>query len=161
MRAGWAHDVRPGRVYNGIGPACTDAAEVPQGAGDERSHQGDSRHSGDDLEHCTPPFGTDSHATCDNGAVSDEVGGVQVRQAPRRRSSETRIADLTLLVTVPGAPAEVRVFTDDEADDAARYAAEVGGEVRTLPLGPPAGYVAGPGGSLVPAPGARSAFESR
>lgn len=37
-----------------------------------------------------------------------------------------RVADFTLLVRVEGQPAAVRVFTDDEADEAAQYAARTG-----------------------------------
>lgn len=83
--------------------------------------------------------------------VSDEGGGVQVRQSRRKRSTETRIADLAVLVRVPGDPGAVRVFTDEEAGEAARYAAEAGGEVVPLPLAPPAGYAPGADGWLRPA----------
>ncbi|MBY0291073.1 MAG: hypothetical protein K2X52_28620 [Mycobacteriaceae bacterium] len=54
-----------------------------------------------------------------------------------------------MLVCVPGQPAAVRVYTDGESDEAARYASEVGGAVVPLPLSPPAGYTAGPSGSLI------------
>lgn len=62
------------------------------------------------------------------------------------------IADFTLLVRVPGRPDAVRVFTDDEADDAAAYAAATGGSIAELPLAPPAGYVVADDGSLRHAP---------
>lgn len=81
----------------------------------------------------------------------DGNGGLHVRQAPRTRSGDVRITDLTMMVRVPGQPAAVRVYTDAEHDEAARYAADTGGEVVPLPLSPPAGYTTGPHGSLVPA----------
>jgi hypothetical protein len=43
------------------------------------------------------------------------------------------LKDLTLLVTVPGDPQAVRVFTDAESDDANTYAAETGGQLTRLP----------------------------
>lgn len=86
----------------------------------------------------------------DNGLMSDDVGGLSVRQGPRKRAGDVRVADFTLLVRVEGRPAAVRVFTDDEADEAAQYAASTGGVVVPLPLSPPAGYVRGPDGSLLP-----------
>ncbi len=46
---------------------------------------------------------------------------------PRTRSADVHIADLTMMVRVPGQPAAVRVYTEAESDDAARYAAETGG----------------------------------
>ncbi|CAJ1507134.1 hypothetical protein [[Mycobacterium] burgundiense] len=53
------------------------------------------------------------------------------RQTPTRRPAELK--DLTLLVTVPGDPQSVRVFTDAESDDANTYAAETGGQLTRLP----------------------------
>jgi hypothetical protein len=44
-----------------------------------------------------------------------------------------------MLVRVPGKPAAVRVYTDDERDEAARYAADYGGVVVPLPLSTPSG----------------------
>lgn len=90
----------------------------------------------------------------DNGLMSDDVGGLSVRQGPRKRAGDVRVADFTLLVRVEGRPAAVRVFTDDEADEAAQYAASTGGVVVPLPLSPPTGYVRAPDGSLVPEAGA-------
>lgn len=52
------------------------------------------------------------------------------RQASKR--ARTNIADLTLIVRVPGRPADVRVFTDAEEDDAHKYANSVGGIVEPL-----------------------------
>ncbi len=83
----------------------------------------------------------------DNGLMSDDVGGLSVRQGPRKRAGDVRVA---VLVRVEGRPAAVRVFTDEEADEAAQYAASTGGVVVPLPLSPPAGYVRGPDGSLLP-----------
>ncbi|PVY23635.1 hypothetical protein [Williamsia muralis] len=53
---------------------------------------------------------------------------------PRQASKRARanIADLTLIVRVPGRPADVRVFTDTETDDAHQYASSVGGTVEPL-----------------------------
>ncbi|OPX08375.1 hypothetical protein [Mycobacterium sp. AT1] len=82
----------------------------------------------------------------------DGNGGPHVRQSPRTRSGDVSVADLTMLVRVPGQPAAVRVYTEAESVEAARYAAETGGEVVRLPLSPPPGYVHGSSGSLVPAP---------
>ncbi|CAN5875647.1 hypothetical protein BH09ACT7_BH09ACT7_29050 [soil metagenome] len=80
----------------------------------------------------------------------DGSGGLQVRQSPRKRTGDARVADFTTMVRVPGRPAATRVYTDTERQEAARYAAEVGGEVVALPLPPPAGYEMGLDGSLVP-----------
>lgn len=71
-----------------------------------------------------------------------EVAGHHVRQAPRKRTDDVQIADLTMLVRVPGQPAGVRVFTDDEEVEAAEYAARTGGEIVALPLPLPNSYVA-------------------
>jgi hypothetical protein len=85
-----------------------------------------------------------------NGVMTDDGSGLQVRQSPRKRSAEIGIADFTMMVRVPGRPAVLGFYTDDERDEAARYAEAVGGTVVPLPLGPPAGYTEGPRGSLVP-----------
>lgn len=53
------------------------------------------------------------------------------RQAPRRGAAS--LADLTLLVVIPGRPEYVRAFTDDEHQEAADYAAATGGTVQPLP----------------------------
>jgi hypothetical protein len=45
-----------------------------------------------------------------------------------------KIADVTMLVRVPGQPAAVRVFTDAERAEADTYAAATGGTVVQLPL---------------------------
>jgi len=57
-----------------------------------------------------------------------------------------------MLVRAPGRPAAIRVFTDAEAEEANRYAAEIGGTVVPLPLSPPPGYTAGTDGTLLPSP---------
>lgn len=69
--------------------------------------------------------------------MSDDGAGLHVRQGPRKRTGELSVADFTMLVRVPGKPAAVRVYTGDEQDEAARYAAESGGVVVPLPLSPP------------------------
>jgi hypothetical protein len=53
------------------------------------------------------------------------------RHAPKRAPVE--LADLTLLVVVPGRPEDIRAFTDAEAQDAVDYAAATGGTVQPLP----------------------------
>ena len=76
--------------------------------------------------------------------MSDDGAGLQVRQNPSKRAGDqVQVVDFTMLVRVPGAPAAVRVYTDAESDDAARYAAEAGGVVVSLPLPPPDGATAG------------------
>ena len=82
--------------------------------------------------------------------MSDDGSGLSVRQSPRKRSDDLRVADFTLMVRVPGDPAAVRCYTDAEHDDAARYAAEVEGTIVPLPLSPPTDYTEGPNGSSVP-----------
>lgn len=52
------------------------------------------------------------------------------KQAPKR--ARANVADLTLIVRVPGRPADVRVFTDAEAGEAQKYASKVGGTVEPL-----------------------------
>ncbi len=54
------------------------------------------------------------------------------RAERRRPRSAAKLADLTLIVRVPGRPADVRTFTDAEADAAQRYAAEHGSTVEPL-----------------------------
>lgn len=86
----------------------------------------------------------------DNDPMSDDGSGLQVRQSPRKRAGDVHVADLAMMVRVPGQPAAVRVYTDAERDDADQYAAETKGELVPLPLSPPIGYDTGPDGSLVP-----------
>jgi hypothetical protein len=82
--------------------------------------------------------------------MSDDDSGLHVRQTPSKRTGEAQMADFTMLVRVPGQPTAVRIYTDDEYSEAAHYASEVGGVVVPLPLSPPAGYIPGPSGSLIP-----------
>lgn len=74
-------------------------------------------------------------------AMSD-VPGHHIRQSPRGRNDKVEVRDFTLLVRVPGQPAAVRVFTDDEQSEATAYAAQTGGVIVPLPLPPPESYVA-------------------
>ncbi|MFE0750707.1 hypothetical protein [Gordonia sp. NPDC058843] len=60
---------------------------------------------------------------------NDGVGPTN-RVAPKR--GRVVMAELTLIVRPPGRPADVRVYTDDEATEAQAYAAEVGGHVDQL-----------------------------
>jgi len=53
------------------------------------------------------------------------------RHAPKR--APARLADLMLLVIVPGRRDDVRAFTDTERQEAADYAAATGGTVQQLP----------------------------
>jgi hypothetical protein len=47
-----------------------------------------------------------------------------------------------MMVRVPGQPVAVRVYAEVAHGEAARYAAEAGGEVVSLSLLPPHGYIA-------------------
>lgn len=76
----------------------------------------------------------------ENGAVTEDYSSYAV-QKPRKRTGSEEIADFTMLVQVPGKPEALSVFTDAQAEEANRYAAEAGGSVVPLPLDPPSGYV--------------------
>lgn len=54
------------------------------------------------------------------------------RAERRRPRSAAKLADLTMIVRVPGHPADVRTFTDAEADEAQRYAEAHGATVEAL-----------------------------
>jgi hypothetical protein len=54
------------------------------------------------------------------------------RDTPKRRS--VRLADLALLVRVPGRPETVRAFTRAEAAEADKYAARFEGAATVEPL---------------------------
>ena len=60
---------------------------------------------------------------------TDGVGPTN-RVAPKR--GRVAMGELTLIVRPPGRPADVRVYTDDEAAEAQAYASEVGGQVEQL-----------------------------
>jgi hypothetical protein len=62
------------------------------------------------------------------------------------------VGDVTTLVRVPGQPAEVRVFTDDEKVEAAEHAAQTGGIIVALPQ-PMPGLPARLGSSATAGPG--------
>lgn len=86
------------------------------------------------------------HQRSPNEVLSDRAARMEVmteippaRQAPPRRSDTVQVSDFTMLVHVPGQPAAVRVFTDDEQDEAHGYAAATGGTVVPLPLPMPEG----------------------
>ena len=51
------------------------------------------------------------------------------RQKPR---GNARLEDLTLIVKPPGRPGDIRTFTDAQAADAERYAADNGATVERL-----------------------------
>lgn len=80
-----------------------------------------------------------------------EDSGSYVVKKPRKRTDDGAIADYTMMVRVPGQPDALCVFTDEQVDDAERYAADNGGTIVPLPLDPPRGYVADEAsGVLVP-----------
>lgn len=54
------------------------------------------------------------------------------RAERRRPRASAKLADLTMIVRVPGRPADVRTFTDAEADEAQRYAESNGATVEPL-----------------------------
>lgn len=60
---------------------------------------------------------------------NDGVGPTN-RVAPKR--GRVTMGELTLIVRPPGRPADVRVYTDDEATEAQTYATEVGAQVDRL-----------------------------
>jgi hypothetical protein len=70
------------------------------------------------------------------GAVTEDGGGMNVRQAPRRRAAAA-VKGFSTMVRVPGRPGAARVFTDAERSEAEAYAAETGGSVVPLPLSQP------------------------
>lgn len=90
-------------------------------------------------------------ATSRMGQMSEEAYR-HVVQKPRKRTAPVEVSDFTMLVKVPGRPAEIRVFTDDEADEARAYAEATGGTIVPLPLPPPDGYTTNERGHLVPLP---------
>lgn len=55
-----------------------------------------------------------------------------IRLAPRQPLAS--VSELTILVRVPGDPAVCRAYTATEAEEAAQYAAEQGGEIVALPV---------------------------
>ena len=61
-----------------------------------------------------------------------DAPGLSERRPPARRR-DTKVADFTMIVRVPGKPDAARVFTSGEADEAAQYAAANGGAVAPLP----------------------------
>ncbi len=64
-----------------------------------------------------------------------------------------RVSDFTMLVRVPGSPAQFRAFTDSERAEAEDYAAAHGGTLVPLPLPQPAGYTNDEAGNLIPLTG--------
>ena len=73
-----------------------------------------------------------------------------VVQKPRKRTEQIAVADIAMMVQVPGQPAAIRVFTAAEEAEARQYAADTRGTVVPLPLPPPSGYVVGSAGNLAP-----------
>lgn len=71
--------------------------------------------------------------------MSDDAAHMHIRQSPRRRTDTGGISDFATLVTVPGRPDAVRAFTEAEtaSGEAARYAADTGGDIVSLPLSAP------------------------
>lgn len=84
--------------------------------------------------------------------MTEAASNYHVVQKPRKRADDVEITDFTMMVRVPGQPDALSVFTDSQADEAARYAADTGGTVIPLPLEPPQGYAFdAASGVLVPA----------
>lgn len=61
-----------------------------------------------------------------------DAPGLSERRPPARRR-DAKVGDFTMIVRVPGKPDAVRVFTPDEADEAAQYAAANASTVDPLP----------------------------
>ena len=55
-----------------------------------------------------------------------------IASSERPKRAKASVKDLTLIVRVPGHPAAVQAFTDNERTAAQRYADEVGGTVESL-----------------------------
>ncbi|WP_301122990.1 hypothetical protein [Mycolicibacterium fortuitum] len=80
-----------------------------------------------------------------------EDSGSYVVKRPRKRTDDGAIADYTMMVRVPGRPDALCVFTDEQVEEAERYAADNGGTIVPLSCDPPPGYtVDEAGGVLVP-----------
>lgn len=79
-----------------------------------------------------------SVATTTMGQVTENASPHphHVVQKPRKRTTPVEVADFTMLVKVPGQPEAIKAFTDDEAEEARKYAADTGGTVVPLPLPP-------------------------
>lgn len=71
-----------------------------------------------------------------------------------RSLAVTLTADRSGLVMEPNAKVKMRgvEVTDDEAEEARKYAADTGGTVVPLPLPPPDGYTTDDAGNLIPLP---------
>lgn len=61
-----------------------------------------------------------------------DAPGLSERRPPTRRR-DAKVSDFTLLVRVPGDPSAIKVFTPEEAGDAAEYATATGGVIEDLP----------------------------
>lgn len=82
--------------------------------------------------------------------MTEDAHPHHVVQKPRKRTQQITVADIAMLVRVPGRPTAIRAYTAEEEAEALQYAAATGGTVVPLPLSPPSGYVVGPSGHLVP-----------
>ena len=61
-----------------------------------------------------------------------EVVRGTIASSERPKRVKVAVDDLTLIVRVPGHPAAVQAFTDNERTAAQRYADDVGGTVESL-----------------------------
>ena len=57
--------------------------------------------------------------------MKDDSAAPPSRVSPRKRNQSISVADITMLVRVPGKPTAIRAFTDDERELAAEYAGKV------------------------------------
>lgn len=64
--------------------------------------------------------------------MTDNPARPEIR-VPRRNAGAT-LAELTLLVRIPGHPELANAYTDEQAEGARQYAAEHGGTIVALPI---------------------------
>ncbi|SLC86528.1 Uncharacterised protein [Mycobacteroides abscessus subsp. abscessus] len=64
--------------------------------------------------------------------MTDTTARPEIR-VPRRNAGAT-LAELTLLVRIPGHPGLANAYTDEQAEAARQYAAKHGGTIVPLPL---------------------------
>ena len=62
--------------------------------------------------------------------VGDDPGGVVSRRSTKRR--HRHLHELVLIVRPPGRPADIRVFAEDEMEEAESYAAQSGRPIERL-----------------------------
>ena len=62
--------------------------------------------------------------------IGDDPGGVVSRRSTKRR--RRHLHELVLIVRPPGRPADIRVFAEDEMEEAATYAAQFDTSIERL-----------------------------